>query len=727
MKRRAVTWLSFAAAIGATAILGASCKGSTSYALSVDLRTDLAPGVEFVRVVTDVDGAKTTEHAATEAASDYVAGTRVADFGDLGEGSPLVKVALVAPDGAELVARLSRVALKKDYALTVVVTRSCAGVTCPVPAGDPEATTCVAGQCAKPDCTPDTPESCPAAECASEAQCRTENKCLVPSCSGGVCLFSPNDGLCEKGATCHATDGCVDANAPTCVKTADTEANCGDGRDDDCDGRVDCIDEDCQGKACEDGDACTTGETCEANACKGGSAVTCDDGNACTDDSCDPKSGCAHANNTAPCDDLDACTDGDTCKDGACAPGKAVACDDQDPCTDDVCDATKGCVHAPNVAPCEDGDACTVGDVCANGACVPGKAAACDDQNPCTDDACDKKTGCTHAPNAASCDDGVFCNGLDVCSGGSCAVHPGSPCANFCDENSKACVGCQKDADCGGPTATDWSACGGFADACATQGTQSRTVTTPSCKAGQCVSSQSTETQACARVTDGSVCGAVVTGAWSACGGFASRCATDGTQTRSVTTPTCAAGVCGNVASTEAQACSRTTNGVSCGATVYGGWSACGGFASACDTTGTQSRTVTTYACAAGACAATKSTGTQSCTRTVAAGTSCGGNNYCCGGSCVAKSSTSHCGSCGIVCGNGHSCSNPVSGEWGCKCSSNAECVSDGYGTGATCYTTGVGSFCNCQCANGAASCTNRCSGGATCHDVSGQNYCSYP
>jgi hypothetical protein len=89
-------------------------------------------------------------------------------------------------------------------------------------------------------------------------------------------------------------------------------------------------------------------------------------------------------------------------------------------------------------------------------------------------------------------------------------------------------------------------------------------------------------------------------------------------------------------------------------------------------------------------------------------------------------SSASQCGSCGAVCQSGHTCGQPVAGEWGCHCTSNAECVTAGYGGGATCYTSN-GSWCNCQCPTGAMSCGGLCSGGATCHDVSGQNYCSYP
>jgi YVTN family beta-propeller protein len=46
-------------------------------------------------------------------------------------------------------------------------------------------------------------------------------------------------------------------------------------------------------------------------------------------------------------------------------------------------------------------------------------AQACDDGNPCTDDAC---TGgrCVYTDNTAACNDGDVCNGADVCRAGSC-------------------------------------------------------------------------------------------------------------------------------------------------------------------------------------------------------------------------------------------------------------------------------------------------------------------
>lgn len=68
-------------------------------------------------------------------------------------------------------------------------------------------------------------------------------------------------------------------------------------------------------------------------------------------------------------------------------------------------------------------------------------AADCNDDNGCTDDSCSSGT-CVHANNALGCDDGLFCNGLDKCLGGSCASHAGDPClaGTTCDETADTCL-----------------------------------------------------------------------------------------------------------------------------------------------------------------------------------------------------------------------------------------------------------------------------------------------
>ncbi|MBI2394673.1 MAG: hypothetical protein HYV09_34210 [Deltaproteobacteria bacterium] len=710
---RALRWASAALIVSGALSGAASCK-SSGVSLSVDLRTDYLPGREFATVRTEVipdgGGSMLSEQAVKPNDPGFVEGSRVADFGDLPKGDALVKVKVFSPEGEPLVERFARVAINGD-----------SGVVCPAPGGDTSLNTCDRGKCVRAECTPSTPQYCGEPECSGDTDCHPDFECVSSRCVGGTCLFLPVDSKCDPKQTCDATVGCTPPLGPACTPTGSTETNCTDGKDDDCDGRVDCIDTDCDGKTCEDGDLCTEGETCSKAACSGGTAKTCDDKNDCTADACDPVTGCKVAPlDSGSCDDGDACTDGDHCAEGKCVGSGSTKCDDGNPCTDDTCDAAGGCKHVNNTATCDDGDACTTGDVCAGGTCKAGTAKSCDDGNACTDDSCDPATGCKNANNTAPCNDDVFCNGADTCASGACTVHAGNPCGTICDEPSKKCLSCLSATDCGPVTYGAWSACTGFTGTCDSSGTRSRTVTTPSCAGGTCSYATSTETEACARVTEGTVCGTVAYGVWGACGGFASTCDTTGTQSRSVTTPTCKSDVCTNVVTTGSQACTRSTTGVTCGTTTYGAWGSCGGFASACDTTGTQSRSRTTYACSGGTCAASTGSVSQSCTRTVANGTSCGTNSYCCSGGCYAKNSAAHCSSCGISCGTG-SCVSIGSGHYSCTCSSNQQCIDRGFGSGATCWSPSGTTVCNCQCTT-----ANCCAGGADCYKPSGINYCSY-
>jgi hypothetical protein len=487
--------IAFAASGGA-----AACK-SSGVALSVDLRTDYLAGREFGSVVTEVtpEGGSAQQSALPVQAPgpDFLEGSRIADFADLAEGALSVKVRIVSPTGATLVERLARVSVHGDYALTVVVSRSCAGVECPVPDGDPKLSTCDRGQCVSPDCTPQNTGACGSAQCAYDADCHAKVDCIAGRCIAGTCLFVPDDAKCG-GTVCDAKTGC--GLFPTCSPTSTTEVSCADGVDDDCDGLVDCEDTDCSGKPC--------------------------------------------------------------------------------------------------------GDGCTEGGVCSGSVCTGGKPRSCDDGNPCTDDACVAKGGgCSHTPNTASCDDGVFCNGADTCAGGTCSVHAGNPCTKPCDEAGKKCAGCAVDADCGpvtyGTTSCPWP------NVCATSVTGSRAVHTPKCVSGSCTVVDSTQS--------------------------------------------------------------------------------------------------------------------QTCTRSVSNGLSCGSNSYCCSGSCVAKNDPNHCSSCGVKCGSGSSCGSIGGGNYSCTCSSNAQCVTAGFGSGATCWSPSGQMYCNCQCTT--AGC---CSGGGSCSKPSGINYCHY-
>jgi len=80
------------------------------------------------------------------------------------------------------------------------------------------------------------------------------------------------------------------------------------------------------------------------------------------------------APNGTPCDDGDACTLGDQCQDGACQPGATpLLCEDGNPCTDGVCEPAVGCLFVPNEEPCDDGNPCTEGERCEGGVCTGGE------------------------------------------------------------------------------------------------------------------------------------------------------------------------------------------------------------------------------------------------------------------------------------------------------------------------------------------------------------------
>eukprot|EP00163_Fabomonas_tropica_P015375 TRINITY_DN28166_c0_g1_i1.p1 TRINITY_DN28166_c0_g1~~TRINITY_DN28166_c0_g1_i1.p1 ORF type:complete len:4097 (-),score=857.75 TRINITY_DN28166_c0_g1_i1:144-12434(-) len=90
---------------------------------------------------------------------------------------------------------------------------------------------------------------------------------------------------------------------------------------------------------------------------------------------------------------------------------------------------------------------CPPGTVCRAGDCLPAcdTVSDCDDGNPCVNKTC-SFGACYFANNTLPCDDGVFCNGLDTCSNGTCQVHAGDPCLgnlfcnNTCNELNDTCA-----------------------------------------------------------------------------------------------------------------------------------------------------------------------------------------------------------------------------------------------------------------------------------------------
>jgi hypothetical protein len=261
--------------------------------------------------------------------------------------------------------------------------------------------------------------------CAEDANCDDGSACTSDVCMTATssCAHTPVSGACDDGDACTRVDACANG---FCVGGDPIVCDTAPGQCFEAAGTCDPADGTCvyaakeAGATCSDDNACTTMDGCVDGDCIGGPPLDCDDQNECTDDGCDAASGCTHTNNTLGCEDGDACTVSDVCAGGGCTAGTALNCDDGNPCTTDGCDPATGCTHA-NVG---DGTTCMfaggMAGMCSQGSCVGCTLAAhCDDGNPCTDDTCNGGT-CAHGANTAACNDGDACTHTDRCSGGTC-------------------------------------------------------------------------------------------------------------------------------------------------------------------------------------------------------------------------------------------------------------------------------------------------------------------
>ena len=262
----------------------------------------------------------------------------------------------------------------------------------------------------------------------------------------------------------------------------------------------------------------------------------------------------------------------------------------------------------------------------------------CDDDERCTEDVCnDVSHHCEHRPLTASCDDGAFCNGLDHCADGTCSGHTGDAClaGTTCDETDDVCTGCTTDDECPAPIEGAWGTCAS-SDACAVEGTETRTRRTFACVTGRCEPTDGDEMRACPRTTEGTPCAMSTCDAYGACMGSGATCDPAGTATRTCTDFSCRSGVCASGTRPESMACTRSTDGASCGELSCGAWGGCGGFADVCALGGTESRACSTPVCGGGSCGSAPSSESRGCTRPSTDGTPCGGATTCDGWSACA-------------------------------------------------------------------------------------------
>ncbi|NOZ86534.1 MAG: VCBS repeat-containing protein [Deltaproteobacteria bacterium] len=370
-------------------------------------------------------------------------------------------------------------------------------------AGTPKDCSAFDGTCKKGICEPSTGE-CKAlpiddnSKCDDGLWCTIDDVCIKGECTGTPRDCSDDDDLCTKDTCVEGTGDqghCEHALVPRPGREGPPGSDsCSNGKDDDCDGKIDtedascigctadgdcddqnpCTEDKCEnfvckndikhdGTKCEDGLFCTIGDKCESGVCKGEPRTceevedNCHDGICVEDqDKCIPKE---KPDNT-DCEDGLYCTVGDKCQAGECR-GRTRACNDNDPCTVDSCDEdSRSCVNDLEPQPGKEGppgstscmnkldDDCDRRIDLDDPDCIECTSDQdCDDRNPCTTDKCTLgKCTSTNVKNNTECDDGLYCTVDDKCESGKCKGSAkdcsalDDPChEGICNEDKKTC------------------------------------------------------------------------------------------------------------------------------------------------------------------------------------------------------------------------------------------------------------------------------------------------
>jgi hypothetical protein len=295
-----------------------------------------------------------------------------------------------------------------------------------------------------------------------DAECRAEDNGAPCTDDGNTCTFDVCDG---EGSCNHFPDQkaqCDDGNACTLFDFCNSDGFCAS------EGSLE------DGSICEDASLCGGSGVCTQGFCAGDPA-SCDGfGDLCHSATCDVESGnCVTSTleDGTPCDDGGICTDPGECKDGECILPPRDCSEFAGPCLVANCspELRGGCYSSPKKdgTACDDTNGCTEPGVCIEGDCntTPKDCSSYADQ--CNDAACDPKSeqGCFSAPkeDTTPCDDGNGCTVSDVCTAGFCGGAP-RDCSDFTDAcHVGICNGdtgsCQSDLVENGTACNDQNGC----------------------------------------------------------------------------------------------------------------------------------------------------------------------------------------------------------------------------------------------------------------------------
>lgn len=344
--------------------------------------------------------------------------------------------------------------------------------------------------------------------CGTDCRVGHDAVCGSIACVAGKCTYGtqPDRTACPSGVCCRGA----------CVP--DKELACTDGKDDNCDGRVDC----------QDGFSCPPPGGATKPGCCGAAWTDLDHGDVANCGAC----GAACPTPSSPCEKA-VCNPGGTCATrsacelSACDQAACQSGGQGGLCTDGAC--CTGCVDSSShlCKPGDDPAACRS----ASGLCADCRTS----NNPCITDACGPG-GCTHTFNNNVCATASGATGR--CVGGTCCVDGGAcsdgGAAGTC-QGGVCCLGCvESNGTCRAPAAEDKGHCGLGGVACAPCPSPGECQQEATCTAGACGFTNKPDGSSCAGggtcsagvcLTCASKCGGVCCDAGETCEGGQCTCA----------------------------------------------------------------------------------------------------------------------------------------------------------------------------------------------------------
>jgi hypothetical protein len=250
----------------------------------------------------------------------------------------------------------------------------------------------------------------------------------------------------EDNDTCFLPSGTACDSHETCSNSA-------------CDGSGNCDFDGFNTAPCNDGIFCNGADTCSLGDCAGHAGDPCPgvqstSGNCA--DSCNESTGSCTLNdpNGSACSDGSYCNGTETCTGGVCTNSTGDPCPGVQPtssnCADSCHEASDTCTaFDPNGSTCSTGLFCDGTESCTSGTCGGSTGNPCpgpDGDNNCAESCSESSDNCSaNDANGAACNDNVFCNGTDTCSSGLCSGHTGDPCVE-CQDGDGTCNECCNEA-----------------------------------------------------------------------------------------------------------------------------------------------------------------------------------------------------------------------------------------------------------------------------------------